>query len=55
LEYKIYFAVIGVQNLFCRDWSAKFILRFLLQIYFAIYWSAKFILRLVFITNSAFS
>ncbi|EDN72736.1 hypothetical protein BGS_1288 [Beggiatoa sp. SS] len=28
LECKIYFAVFGVQNLFCGFWSAKFILRF---------------------------
>jgi len=27
LECKIYFAVFGVQNLFCGFWSAKFILR----------------------------
>ncbi|RKZ49385.1 MAG: hypothetical protein DRR00_17620 [Candidatus Parabeggiatoa sp. nov. 3] len=29
LECKIYFASIGVQNLFCGYWSAKFILRLL--------------------------
>jgi len=50
LECKIYFAIIGVQNLFCDYWSAKFILRLLeCKIYFAIigvqnlfcdYWSA---------------
>jgi len=33
---QIYFAAFGVQNLFCRLWSAKFILRpFSNQIYFA--------------------
>jgi len=35
-----------VQNLFCCDWSAKFILRLGVQNLFCGYWSAKFILRL---------
>ncbi|RKZ42240.1 MAG: hypothetical protein DRR00_31085 [Candidatus Parabeggiatoa sp. nov. 3] len=49
--------VIGVQNLFCCYWSAKFILLLLeCKIYFAVigvqnlfccYWSAKFILLLL--------
>ncbi|RKZ54508.1 MAG: hypothetical protein DRR16_08020 [Candidatus Parabeggiatoa sp. nov. 3] len=47
LECKIYFAAIGVQNLFCGYWNACYFAVIGVQNLFCGYWSAKFILRLL--------
>ena len=50
-SFQIYFAIDGVQNLFC-NFRFKFILQLMeCKIYFAIDFRSKFILQLIFVQN----